>query len=86
MNKDQIREKINSIVADQTDNDVSIITPETNLASDLLADSLDLIEIVMSLEEEFSIDFFEISRDYEDTVTTVGDLHKGVLQLMNLPE
>ena len=51
-----------SVEADQ-------VTPEARFAEDLDADSLDLVELVMELEEEFSI---EIPDEKAETITTVG--------------
>ena len=48
------------------------ITPETNFMTDLDADSLDVVELAMSIEDEFSIP--EISEDDIRSIQTVGDL------------
>lgn len=50
--------------------DVSAVTPEANFADDLDADSLDLVELVMALEEEFDI---SVEEDELSDVATVGD-------------
>ncbi len=49
-------EKIREIIAEQTGKDVDEITLETNVKEDLDADSLDLFELVMALEEEYGIE------------------------------
>ena len=64
-------EKIAKLIADQFDVDVESITPETSFADDLNADSLDLVELMMSLEEEF--DLGEVEDDSLDSIKTVGD-------------
>ncbi len=64
-------EKIAKLIADQFDVDVESITPETSFADDLNADSLDLVELMMSLEEEF--DLGEVEDDNLDSIKTVGD-------------
>ena len=64
-------EKIAKLIADQFDVDVDSITPETSFADDLNADSLDLVELMMSLEEEF--DLGEVEDDNLDSIKTVGD-------------
>jgi acyl carrier protein len=51
--------KITSIVADQTGISSDSITPETKLREDLMADSFDLLEIFIEVEEEFDIDIFD---------------------------
>ena len=48
-------EKVKKIIADQFSIDESTITEHTNIAEELGADSLDLVEILMSLEDEFGI-------------------------------
>ena len=63
MTFEEIFEKIRAIIADQLDIDPESITLETNLQKDLEADSLDAVEIVMAIEEEFSIETPEDSMD-----------------------
>jgi acyl carrier protein len=48
-------EKLIKIIADQLDVDPAKITPESHLMEDLKADSMDLVEMIMMLEEEFGI-------------------------------
>ena len=50
--------------------DASAVTPEANFADDLDADSLDLVELVMALEEEFDI---PVEEEELSDVATVGD-------------
>ena len=64
-------EKVRGILADQLDLDADDITMESNLTEDLGADSLDFVDIVMSLEDEFDAEFPE--EDME-SVKTVGDV------------
>ena len=66
-----IFEKVSSALADQFSVDVSEITMDTNIMEDLEADSLDLVDLVMALEEEFDIEFPE---DKIDNFKTVGDV------------
>ncbi len=68
-------EKIQSIIADQLGIDEGDITPETNLTKDLEADSLDAVEIIMAIEEEFGI---EIPDDQAENFKLVGSLVKFV--------
>jgi len=51
-----IFEKVRDIIAEQLDVDKDSITLETNLMKDLEADSLDAVEIIMAIEEEFDIE------------------------------
>lgn len=62
-------EKIKEMVADQLNVDAEEITATTSFKEDLGADSLDLFELVMALEEEYSI---EIPSEELEKITTVG--------------
>jgi len=63
--------KVKEILGKQLNVDVAKIGNETNIATDLGADSLDLVEILMSLEDEFSI---SIPDEAIPEIKTVGDL------------
>lgn len=65
----EILKKVQGIVADQLDVDIAEVKPESNFANDLGADSLDVVELVMALEEEFEI---EISDEEAEKIATVG--------------
>ncbi len=65
--------KIKEVVADQLGVDISELTAETSLKDDLNADSLDLFQIIMSLEEEFGI---EIPTEDTESIGTIGDIEK----------
>jgi len=64
----EIFEKVKKIVAEQLEVDPNIVTPEANFANDLNADSLDTVELVMALEEEFDI---EIPDEAAEQIATV---------------
>ena len=64
-----VQERVISIVAEQLGVDKEKITPETSFVNDLGADSLDTVELVMELEEEFEID---IPDDAAEKIQTVG--------------
>lgn len=64
-------EQIKELVADKLGADAEAITEETSFKEDLGADSLDLFELVMGLEDEFGI---EIPTDDLEQITTVGDV------------
>lgn len=66
-------EKIQEIVAEQLSCEASEVTMETNFKDDLNADSLDLFELVMALEEEYSV---EIPSEDLAELNTVGDVIK----------
>ncbi len=63
--------KIKEVVAEQLGVDVTELTSETSLKEDLNADSLDLFQIIMSLEEEFGI---EIPTEDTESINTIGDI------------
>ncbi len=63
-------ERVSKIVAAQLGVDEAAVVPEASLIGDLHADSLDLVELVMSLEEEFGL---EISDEGAELIRTVGD-------------
>lgn len=62
-------EKVTEIIKEQLNIGEAEITPKTSFKEDLNADSLDLFELVMALEEEYSI---EIPSDDLEQLTTVG--------------
>lgn len=65
--------KIKDVVAEQLGVDAEALTLETSLKDDLNADSLDLFQIIMSLEEEFGI---EIPTEDTESIGTIGDIEK----------
>lgn len=64
-------EKLKSIIADQLNVGEDEITAESNFKDDLGADSLDLFELVMSLEEEYGV---EIPSEDLEKIATVNDV------------
>ena len=64
-------EKIKEIAADSLGADVNTLTAETTFKEDLGADSLDLFEMVMALEEEFEV---EIPTEDLENIKTIGDV------------
>ena len=66
-------EKIQEIVAEQLSCDVSAVTETTSFKEDLNADSLDLFELVMALEEEYNV---EIPSEELSELNTVEDVMK----------
>ncbi|CRZ33569.1 acyl carrier protein [Herbinix hemicellulosilytica] len=63
--------KVKEIIAEQLGIDAEELRPETSLKDDLNADSLDLFQIIMSLEEEFDI---EIPTEDTENINTIGDI------------
>ncbi len=69
-------EKIKDIIADQLDiADKDSITERSVITDDLGADSLDVVDLVMAIEDEFSV---EIPEDEVENIKTVGDIVKYV--------
>ncbi|MDU1411607.1 MAG: acyl carrier protein [Clostridium sp.] len=64
-------EKIKAKIAEQLSIDEDEITMESEFIDDLGADSLDLVELIMALEEEFDM---EIPDEDAEKITTVGDV------------
>ena len=67
-----IFEKLAALIAEQFNVDVDTVTMETSFSDDLNADSVDIVDLSMALEEEFGIE--ELDEDEASSITTVGDL------------
>lgn len=65
-------EKIQKLICEQFVVDAEAVTMETSFIDDLGADSLDIVELTMAIEEEFSLP--EVSDDELKSIVTVGDL------------
>ncbi len=66
-----ILERLKEIVAEQLEIDAETITAETRLNEDLNADSLDVVEMLMALEDEFGVD---IPDEEIEKMKTIGDV------------
>ncbi len=66
-----VLEKVKAILSEQFDVEESEITAETTLADDLGADSLDVVDLLMSIEDEFEV---EIPDEEVENIKTVGAL------------
>lgn len=64
-------EKMKEMLAEQLNCEAEMITPDTSFKDDLGADSLDLFELVMALEDEYNV---EIPAEEMSDLTTVGDV------------
>ncbi|MBQ2904029.1 MAG: acyl carrier protein [Clostridia bacterium] len=64
-------EKIKKIISEQLEVDQSIISEGSSITGELGADSLDLVDLAMSIEDEFDI---ELSDDALEKIKSVGDL------------
>lgn len=68
-------DKIKAILIDQLDVDEDAVTMEASITDDLGADSLDIADIVMSIEEEFDV---EVPDDQLQNIKVVGDIVKYI--------
>lgn len=68
-------ERVQKIICEQLEIDSHLVTGDASISGDLGADSLDLVDLSMSIEEEFNI---EVPDDVLDHVRTVGDIVKFI--------
>jgi len=73
-----IEQRIKDIIVDQLNVNADQVTPEAKFIEDLGADSLDTVELVMALEEEFGV---EIPDEEAEKLQNVGDVLKYVEEL-----
>ena len=71
-------EKIKAIIAEVLNIDVETITADTTFVDDLGADSLDIFQIVMGIEEEYDI---ELDNDTVEQIQTVGDATEAIRRM-----
>ena len=70
LDREEILAKIQEITADRLGVDESDVTPDASFREDLEADSLDLVELIMELEEQFGM---EIPDEEAEKITTVDE-------------
>lgn len=73
-------EKLQSIIAEVLNVETDDITMDTTFVEDLGADSLDIFQIIMGIEEEFDI---EIPSDAAEQIVTVGDAVEQIKNALN---
>ena len=73
-------EKLQKIIAEVLNTDTDMITPDTTFIDDLGADSLDVFQIVMGIDEEFGI---EIPSEEVEKIVTVGDAVEQIKNALN---
>jgi acyl carrier protein len=65
-----VEDKVKKIIAEKLSVDIAEVVPKASFVDDLGADSLDLVELIMSMEEEFDVD---ISDEDAEKILTVQD-------------
>lgn len=70
MSVENVQERVRNIIVEQLGVEVDQVKPEAQFVNDLGADSLDTVELIMALEEEFDI---EIPDDKAEKIKTVGE-------------
>lgn len=73
-------EKVKKIIADAMSFDESTLTLDTSFIDDLGADSLDIFQIIMGIEEEFDI---EVANEDAEKIVTIGDAVEMIKKATN---
>lgn len=68
-------ERVQKIICEQLEIDSHLVNEDASISGDLGADSLDLVDLSMSIEEEFNL---EVPDDVLDHIRTVGDIVKFI--------
>lgn len=71
MSSEEILEKLKGIIVERLGVEESLVKEDANFIDDLSADSLDIVELVMEIEEEFDL---EIADSEAEKIVTVGDV------------
>ena len=72
-----LAERIRTIVSEQFGVNMAEVTPDSNILDDLGADSLDVVELVMTLEDVFDI---EVPDEAAESIRTIGDVERYVAE------
>ena len=80
MDRQEVQERVRKVLAEQLSVDLEKVTPEARFEEDLDADSLDLVEAVLGLEEELGVDIPEEEMEGIKTVAQAIDLAMGKLE------
>ena len=75
-------EKLCALIAEQFGVEADTVTAETSFVDDLGADSVDLVDLSMALEEEFGME--EMEEEDISSITTVGDLYKYMQEHLDI--
>lgn len=76
MDAKQVEEKVKNIIVEQLGVEPEQVKPEAQFVNDLGADSLDTVELIMALEEEFDI---EIPDEQAEKIKTVGEAYAHIV-------
>ena len=83
MKKEEVLSRLKEIIVDRLDGEEDQIVPEASFVEDLGADSLDIVELIMGIEEEFDI---EIPDEDAEKLTSVGEAMNYTLSKIGLDE
>ena len=83
MKKEEMLARLKEIIIDRVDVEEDQIVPEASFVEDLGADSLDIVELIMGIEEEFDI---EIPDEDAEKLTTVGEAMNYTLGKLGVEE
>lgn len=83
MTKEEVVSKLKAIVSDRLDVEADQVTPEKSFVEDLGADSLDIVELIMGIEEEFDI---EIPDEDAEKLTSVGEAMNYTLSKLGVED
>ena len=75
-----IFDRVKKVVVEQLEVEPEKVTPDASFANDLQADSLDVVELVMALEEEFDIEIPDEAAEQIDTVGKAADYISGKVE------
>ncbi len=79
MDKNQVFDKVKAVILDELDVAEAKVTMDAKLKEDLGADSIDAVQIIMALEDEFDI---KLEDDNLEKISTVGDVVEFILQVL----
>ncbi|MBQ3625154.1 MAG: acyl carrier protein [Synergistaceae bacterium] len=83
MKKEEVMARLKEIIIDRLNVEEDQIVPEATFVDDLGADSLDIVELIMGIEEEFEID---IPDEDAEKLTSVGEAMRYTLSKINIDE
>ncbi len=83
MKKEELLGRLKEIIIDRLDAEEDQIVPDASFVEDLGADSLDIVELIMGIEEEFDI---EIPDEDAEKLTTVGEAMNYTFNKLNVEE